>query len=123
MTFRSCVSSKCDQAENGEDVLGRQKSWIPACFGGCSLLLESKFRRSSLSRQAMPWREMEEKKEEEEEEKVGSPGGKLEISEARSRLRIYEDAVPGKRVQKWEEEEEEAKEWRMDQVLSPSFAV
>lgn len=60
--------------------------------------------------------------EEEEEENVGSPGGKLEISEARSRLRIYEYAVPGKRVQKWEEEEE-AKEWRMDQVLSPSFAV
>jgi hypothetical protein len=68
----------------------------------------------------MPWRETEEKKEEEEEEDVGSPGGKLEISEARSRLRIYEDAVPGKLVQKWEEE---AKEWRMDQVLSPSFAV
>jgi hypothetical protein len=70
----------------------------------------------------MPWRETEEKKEQ-EEENVGSPGGKLEISESRSRLRIYEDAVPGKRVQKWEEEEEEAKEWRMDQVLSPSFSV
>jgi hypothetical protein len=70
----------------------------------------------------MPWRETGEKKEE-QEENVGSPGGKLEMSEARSRLRIYEDAVPGKGVQKWEEEEEEAKEWRMDQVLSPSFAV
>jgi hypothetical protein len=73
----------------------------------------------------MPWRETEEKKEEEEEEEeenVGSPGGKLEISEARSRLRVYEYAVPGKRVRKCEEEEE-AKEWRMDQVLSPSFAV
>ncbi len=122
MAFRSCVSSKCDQAKNGEDVLGHQKSWIPACFGGCSVLVESKFRRSSLSRQTMPWRETGEKKEE-QEENVGSPGGKLEMSEARSRLRIYEDAVPGKGVQKWEEEEEEAKEWRMDQVLSPSFAV
>ncbi|CAK9273566.1 unnamed protein product [Sphagnum jensenii] len=68
----------------------------------------------------MPWRETEEKKEEEEEENVGSPGGKLEISEARSRLRIYEYAVPGKRVQKWEEEEE-AKEWRMDQSRAKVF--
>ncbi len=41
----------------------------------------------------MPWRETEEKKEEEEEENVGSPGGKLEISEARSRLRIYEEGI------------------------------